>query len=152
MTRKCVSLRTADFLKCLKSLGKKKAAKLEEKIAELERMENDHSLVPEGKNSAESVLGKRLLISKNTFALEFGYDRALAVVIEKNGKKIFAWFWSGSHEEYNKKLKASNLHKNENNINNTQNVEISEKFKILESIGNIRDKANPNNGNGLKNN
>lgn len=138
MTKKCVSIRTADFEKSLKSLGKKKAIKLEEKIAELEKMENDHSLVPAGKNSAESVFGKRLIINKNTFVLELGYDRALAVVVEKEGKKIFAWFWSGTHEDYNKKLKANTLHKNENNVNTTQSDEINEKFKVLNNIEKIR--------------
>lgn len=126
MTIKSVFIKNSDFEKCLKTIGKKKSEKLLEKMKELEKMENDHSLVPEGKKSAENTFGKRLNVNKNTYVLELGFDRAMALVVEKDNKKIFVWFWCGSHEEYNKKLKAQNLNKNENTILNNQMEEINE--------------------------
>lgn len=131
MEKRCFSVKAADFEKSAKALGKPKLEKLLERIKKLEDMENDVSLLPQGMKSAEIAFGKSLVMNKNIYVLEMGHDRAMAVIIEKENKKIYAWFWAGSHEEYNKKLKAKTLGSNESSVVNTQTPVITTKLKEM---------------------
>lgn len=130
MEQKCFSVKSADFEKAIKSLGKVKIDKLLERMRRLEEMENNPSLLPQGMRSAQSVFGKTLskMNRKEIYVLEMGDDRAMAVVIEKDNKKIYAWFWGGSHEDYNKKLNAKALHESQLNVTASQSIVINEKI------------------------
>lgn len=133
MTKRCFSIMTPDFEKSIKALDADQRKKLKSQISELENMENDHTLVPEGKISAASHFGKTLSkVNRNIYCMEIGTDRALAVIIKKEDKKIYAWFWGGPHEEYNKMYKKQNvLDKKENQVASTNSAEITEKIEEI---------------------
>lgn len=152
MEKTCFSVMTEDFKKCLTKMGDEHARKVLETISYLEEMENDRSKIPQGKMSPESVVGDRLtVLNKNTFALKTkNFDRALAVVVKKEGKKIFIWYWGGSHEEYNKEIKPNKLHNSERNETSKQanliDNKISEisKEKTAENVKNMRENCSYN--------
>ena len=134
--------------------------KIYEQIADLEAMENDHSLVPEGINSASERYGKVLSAqkTKQIYSMKLGRDdRFMAVIIEKDNKKIYAWFWGGPHEAYNKKLNANKLKKKSNTLNVKVEEQIDEKIKeleieakatnknsVMESISSVKNKHDTN--------
>lgn len=119
MEKRCFSLQTKDFEDCLQSYyhyktpkegegskpekENKRLNKLMEVMHEIEKKENDPCY-----KSSVPIKGKTLhqQNDKNIYSLEIGYDRAMAVIVEQDKKKIYVWFWVGSHEEYSSKLKA----------------------------------------------
>lgn len=133
MTKNCFSIITPEFEKELASMGEDAQIKIINQIARLEEMENDRSKIPNGYQSPESVVGDRLtVLNKNTFALKTAnWDRALAVVHKEQGKKIFIWYWTGSHESYNRKLKAAQLASSEKSTLSKNQEAISEGIKQL---------------------
>lgn len=149
MEKRCFSIKTAEFEKCLKTLGKAKVEKLLERMKKLEDMENDFSLIPNGVRTPELAFGKTLSqLNKNIYALEFGTDRALAVITQKEGKKVYVWFWNGSHEDYNNKLKMKALNEQENRVE-AQGKVISNQIKELSKesvIEKIKESRKPENG------
>lgn len=128
MDKVCFSVMTEDFKKCLAKMDADHAKKILDTISHLEEMENDRTKIPHGKMSPETVVGNRLTsLNKNTYALKTqNFDRALAVVVKKEGKKVYIWYWGGSHEEYNKEIKP-------NKLQNTEKLETNKNAQSIDS-------------------
>lgn len=145
MEKRCFSVQSADFEKTIKAaFNKDKIKKIYEKIKDLEDLENDRdALATDKKSQRAPVHGKTLskMEKKNIYVLEVGTDRFMAVIIEKDNKKIYAWFWGGSHESYNHKIKTiGNLNQVENTVIKTQKNAIEEGIVSLKSKEQVTDK------------
>lgn len=118
MNKRCFSVKTEEFEKSIKKMNSVRVKQFYENLAKLEAMVQDPKLLPDNARNAESVYGKLLtrMDNKNIYVMEVGFDRMMAVVIEKENEKIFAWFWGGPHEAYNKKLDNAELTRKENNV------------------------------------
>lgn len=116
MEKKCFSVTTKEFNDCLSSYfhydpqkdGPEKRNKRLTKF--MDAMEGVESQANKGggwgRDTDKSIHCKRLNSQGDgdIFVLSVGWDRALAVQVEQNNKKIFIWFWVGSHETYSKKI------------------------------------------------
>lgn len=135
MTKRCFSVKTEEFEKSIKKMNSIRVKQFYENLAKLEAMVQDPKLIPDNARNAESVYGKLLtrMDNKNIYVMEIGFDRMMAVVIEKDEEKIFAWFWGGPHEAYSKKLDTSELNRKENNVKKDPEV-ISQIKTVKETL------------------
>lgn len=144
MEQKCFSIKTPDFDDSMQLFDSEKRKKILEKINKLEAMENDRSLIPHGKQHPSTVYGKTLSkLNKNIYVMEHGDDRIMSVIIEKDNKKIYVWYWAGAHEEYNKKINTeSKLNNVEKNVTATSSKDVSEKLIEItakeKALGNMK--------------
>jgi site-specific recombinase XerD len=127
---KCISIRTPDFEKSLKKSGSQMAKKINESIIALESLENNPEKMPDGVKSPHLVYGKMLTqLNRNIYSLEASEKvRAFAVVVQKEGKKVYLWMWGGSHEDYNKMLKIEKLNSQERSVKSMFSEEIEKQF------------------------
>jgi mRNA-degrading endonuclease RelE of RelBE toxin-antitoxin system len=153
MEKKCFSVMTDKFEKSIQDLSKDHRKKLFEQIEKLEEMENNPDAITKFPGTH---FGKTLTsVNRNIYVMEIGTDRALAVIVKKDDKKVYTWFWGGSHESYNKTFThQSELKKKEHSVREHTEVIIDEriaeikkesqssKSNVLGNMHNIRDKHN----------
>lgn len=128
MQKKVFSVKNSNFNEMLNDFIEARRTTFLEAIQNLENYENG---VPEAKKPHGKVLSSQNCNKIYTLELP-GWDRAIAVIVEKDDKKIYAWFWGGSHEEYSKKLDTSKLKKAERTVPIKAEPQIIEKIEAIE--------------------
>lgn len=167
MKKTCFAIQTKEFEKGLDKLGNFPLTAEEEalkaqgihvqprskkedflnKVKALVAAEKDNSLVQNAHKSAALDFGNFLTsIHRETFVMKNpNSDRFMATVMEKDGARIYVFFFAGPHEEYNKMLKQKELEKKAQSLPKLHKEEIQEKHDELKKeaektsvIGNIQ--------------
>lgn len=154
MAKKCFSVKEDSFDKVLKkNFDHQRIKKIYDRIKELENAENEFLESTEKARAKLNQFGKSLsAINKSEiYCLELGTDRILAMVVEDENKKVYAWFWGGPHEKYNNEFRHAAKNKKGPNISdeeiNAKSAEIdaeNKKAGVIKNINVIRDKSTQN--------
>lgn len=157
MQKKVFSVKSEGFEKSIRRFDDDRKKALYDEMKKLEDHENNPG-------TASTVKGKTLSAMKcnHIYALEIpNTDRILAVVIEKEDKKIFAWFWGGSHEDYNHKIDDVRALRHSERmepvkvepkiVEKIEEIKLEAKALVLQNIENMKKQYAGSNSHGKKN-